>query len=151
MTKFCQRCMQQCHHEKSQFCTVPSSPTNLTKQGLLAVCAEWSALRTSMHYLWQCAIPVPGQLQYPGYTTAAVILHCHLSANIKQYSYFYLAYGGLVETVHPTYSELLPSCPKTRLPKLASRCKSHLANKLTMSGWLIKELTLRGVGDSRRG
>ena len=29
--------MQQCQHEKSQFCTVPGSPANLTKQGLLAV------------------------------------------------------------------------------------------------------------------
>jgi len=28
MTKFCWGCMQQCQHEKSQFCTVPGSPVN---------------------------------------------------------------------------------------------------------------------------
>ena len=39
MTKFCQWCMHQCQHEKTQFCTVPSSPANATKKGLLAV---WS-------------------------------------------------------------------------------------------------------------
>ena len=37
MTKFCRWCTQQRQHEKSQFCTVPGSPANFTKQGLLAV------------------------------------------------------------------------------------------------------------------
>jgi len=37
MTKFYRRCTQQCQREKSQFCTVPDSPANLTKQELLAV------------------------------------------------------------------------------------------------------------------
>ena len=60
--------MQQCQHEKSQFCTVPGSPSNLIKQGLLTVRStkvprelilvteKWrqifpSALRTCMHCL----------------------------------------------------------------------------------------------------
>jgi len=69
---------------------VPGSPANLTKQGLLAVQSmkvpqelilvlknegkkifprfAWND-HTSMHCLQQCAIHVPGQHQYPGFTT----------------------------------------------------------------------------------
>ena len=83
MTKFCRRCMQQCQHENSQFCTVPGSPAN--HEGTTrahpgnwkrkvkffpVLCLNWLALRTSMRYRQQCEIPMPGQLQYPGYATA---------------------------------------------------------------------------------
>jgi len=90
MTKFCRRCTQQCQHEKSQFCTVPGSPANLTKQGLLAVRStkvprepilvteKWRrkiflrASRNDRRYASLCTafgslLAVPGQLQYPGY------------------------------------------------------------------------------------
>ena len=98
MTKFFRGCMQQCQHEKSQFCIVPAPPTNLTKHARIACSVkhegamrahagnwmmnakifsalhvECSTQRASMCCLRQPAIPVPGQLQYPGYATVQIL------------------------------------------------------------------------------
>jgi len=75
MTKFCQRCMQQCQHEKSQFCTLPGSPANLTKQGFLQ-CEEGATIadpcnwkmkaRSFLHYASLCAAFGSVQFLCPG-------------------------------------------------------------------------------------
>jgi len=85
--------MKQCQHDKSHFCIVPGSPANLTKQGLLAVrsmkvpqepilVTEKRRHKKIFHSsrgiinstrLMCCrqqpTVPVPGQIQYPGYAT----------------------------------------------------------------------------------
>ena len=64
--------MQQCQHEKSQFCTAPGSPANhrgattaqpgnwqMKAKNFPALCADWSTLCTDIHCLWQHELSVP--------------------------------------------------------------------------------------------
>ena len=83
--------MQQCQHEKSQFCTPPGSPANhegarkanpgnwKMKAKIFFRASHELKLITATRCLRHRAIPVPWQLQYPGYATEASLANKSLT------------------------------------------------------------------------